>query len=82
MRPGIEPTFSWILVGFVSAAPQWELPGFLLLRGSVYILGEGYRDNEATVWNFKYREGVSMDFEDPENMACMVDWCSRSISIK
>ena len=25
-RPGIEPASSWILVGFVSAAPQWELP--------------------------------------------------------
>ena len=25
VRPGIEPTSSWILVGFVSAAPQWEL---------------------------------------------------------
>ena len=23
---GIEPTFSWILVGFVTAEPQWELP--------------------------------------------------------
>ena len=22
--PGIKPTFSWILVGFVSFAPQWE----------------------------------------------------------
>ena len=25
-RPGIEPVSSWILVGFVSAEPQWELP--------------------------------------------------------
>ena len=25
-RPGIKPASSWILVGFVSAAPQWELP--------------------------------------------------------
>ena len=25
-RPGIEPTSSWILVGFVSAEPQRELP--------------------------------------------------------
>ena len=24
-RPGMEPTSSWILVGFVSAAPQWKL---------------------------------------------------------
>ena len=24
-RPGIEPTSSWILVGFVSTVPQWEL---------------------------------------------------------
>ena len=24
-RPGIEPTFSWILGRFISVAPQWEL---------------------------------------------------------
>ena len=24
--PGIEPTSSWILVGLVTANPQWELP--------------------------------------------------------
>ena len=24
-RPGSKPRFSWILVGFISAAPQWEL---------------------------------------------------------
>ena len=24
-RPGIEPSTSWFLVGFISAAPQWEL---------------------------------------------------------
>ena len=28
-RPGIKPTSSWILVGFVSTEAQWEL----LLRG-------------------------------------------------
>ena len=26
MRPEIEPSFSWILVGFVTTVPQWELP--------------------------------------------------------
>ena len=26
VRPAIEPAFSWILVGFISTAPQWELP--------------------------------------------------------
>ena len=25
-RPGIELTFSWILVRFVSVEPQWEIP--------------------------------------------------------
>ena len=24
-RPGIEPTSSWILVGFITTEPQWEL---------------------------------------------------------
>ena len=28
-RPGIEPSSSWILVDFISAEPQWELPPLL-----------------------------------------------------
>ena len=28
VRPGIEPASSWILVGFISAAAQWELRPF------------------------------------------------------
>ena len=31
-RPGIEPASSWILVGFISFAPQWELPEFRFLN--------------------------------------------------
>ena len=33
-RPGTEPTFSRILVGFVCTAPQWELPSpiFIFLK--------------------------------------------------
>ena len=27
VRPGIKLASSWILVRFISAAPQWELPG-------------------------------------------------------
>ena len=30
-RPGIEATSSGILVGFVTAEPQWELPNFYIL---------------------------------------------------
>ena len=26
LRPGMEPASSWILVGFISTTPQWELP--------------------------------------------------------
>ena len=26
VRPGIEPSSSWILVGFITTEPQWELP--------------------------------------------------------
>ena len=29
-RSGIKPATSWFLVGFVSTAPQWELPVLLL----------------------------------------------------
>ena len=32
-RPGVEPESSWILVGFISAEPQWELLGILFFYG-------------------------------------------------
>ena len=35
-RPGIEPATSWILVGFVSAAPQWELLEILFFKLSTF----------------------------------------------
>ena len=36
---GIEPTSSWILVGFVSPAPQWELLYWFLLLLLSFFLG-------------------------------------------
>ena len=30
VNPLIKPESSWILVGFVSPEPQWELPEFLI----------------------------------------------------
>ena len=27
MRPGTEPTSSWMLTGLITAEPKWELPG-------------------------------------------------------
>ena len=37
-RPGIGPMSSWILVGFISDARQWELPiEFLLLLPLIYL---------------------------------------------
>ena len=32
VRPGIKPKSSWILVGFISAEPPWELSSFLNSR--------------------------------------------------
>ena len=34
---GIKPATSWFLVGFVSAAPQWELPCFCLLLTDILV---------------------------------------------
>ena len=31
-RPGIEPESLWMLVGFASTEPRWELPGFFLKK--------------------------------------------------
>ena len=30
LRPGIEFASSWILVGFISASPQWELLHYII----------------------------------------------------
>ena len=38
VRPGIEPASSWILVGFVAAAPQWDLLDVSYLIKSNYPL--------------------------------------------
>ena len=35
-RPGVKPSSSWLLVGFVSAEPRWELPEPMLLT---FLLG-------------------------------------------
>ena len=42
VRPGIEPTSSWILVGFISAVSQWELQDCDLIFPAVRkeLLGE------------------------------------------
>ena len=37
VRPGIEPTSSWILVRFISAAPQEELPRLFILLSHEHI---------------------------------------------
>ena len=31
-RPGIEPATSWLLVGFISNVPQWELPQAVVFK--------------------------------------------------
>ena len=43
MGQGIEPATSWFLVGFVSAAPQWELLEYALL----YQLDHGKESMDA-----------------------------------
>lgn len=38
-RPGIYPASSWILVGFVSTAPQWELLDINLKQSKILTCG-------------------------------------------
>ena len=35
--PGIEPATSWFLVGFVSAAPRWELPKVFMFFEDIFL---------------------------------------------
>ena len=35
-RPGIEPESSWILVGFVTTEPRWELPEHFLMNEEIW----------------------------------------------
>ena len=40
--PGIQPTFSWILVVFITAEPQWELPYHMVCKVLNFIASLGY----------------------------------------
>ena len=41
-RPGIELESSWILVAFIFAVPQWELPPLVFMLNLIFItLGDG-----------------------------------------
>ena len=37
-RPGVKPATSWFLVGFVSAAPRWELHEFTFELKNIFAL--------------------------------------------
>ena len=32
VRPGLKSSSSWIVVGFISTAPQWQVPIYLFLK--------------------------------------------------
>ena len=54
LRPGIEPAFSWILVGFVIPEPQWELLGRSLGATAVGAEREGKSNpfkERSTMWS-------------------------------
>ena len=40
-RPGIKPAFSWILVGFVTTEPQWELHPLLICSDFPFLHDSG-----------------------------------------
>ena len=37
-RPGIKPSTSWLLVGFVSTEPWWEPPHFIIFINVLFFL--------------------------------------------
>ena len=37
VRSGIKPASSWVLVGFITTEPQWELPN-ILIKNTIIIL--------------------------------------------
>ena len=47
-RPGIEPTFSWILVRFITAEPQWELHHMVLI--DFWVLNQPYISGIDCTW--------------------------------
>ena len=75
MRPGIEPPTSWFLVGFISAAPQWELPRNLVLKTTVIVfpqvfpgqefgkgsVGTTYLSLAHDVWSFVWEDFKGRD---------------------
>ena len=70
VRPGIELAFSWILVGFISAAPQWELLNISFWLFSSYFLNCGpwngifcccFYGCTSGIWNF-LGQGLSLNY--------------------
>ena len=61
MRPGIEPAFSWILVGLTTTKPQRELQGRCLRRLCIELRCEGHTGIKQAKRN-RDREGRSLSF--------------------
>ena len=63
-RPGIKPTMSWFLVGFVSTAPRWELPVLLSIDIIKYFhLWKLYKEAwvvSANIYNHKKKETTTV----------------------
>ena len=59
VRPGVQPATSWFLVGFVSAAPQWELRilKFLILKTLVWILWRTNAVEDRCKWQKGHGNG-------------------------
>ena len=57
MGPGIKPKSSWILVGFVTSEPQWELQQLDILRSS-NIEKERLNGNTNTVYHGKCKPNI------------------------
>ena len=86
MRPGIELASSWILVGFVTAEPQWELPrapafDCRLLRNPIfpqesYELQHGSSPFKGTRYRVGWGRGIGSVFGEGKKPA--VTWMFAS----
>ena len=72
MRPGIEPTSSLILVGFVSAVPHQELLDYFS-RATQLINAKAQAPNTKTILTLGF--GVIQDIQSLMN----IDWTHEAI---
>ena len=83
-RPGIEPVTSWFLVGFISAAPPWELLvqfKFMASFGS-QIIHNFTRRIQSKIKDLLQQMEEGLKTADPHDCSAYTGWTGKAMGCK